>query len=76
MATATTISPDFDTLSLAEQILYVQELWDRIAARAAEGPLTEAWRIELERRIAEDDADPDAGASWEEVRERIRRRRT
>ncbi len=33
-----------------------------------------AWhREELDRRLAEDEADPEAGASWEEVRTRLER---
>lgn len=75
MASATAISAEFDSLSLAEQILTVQELWDKIADRAADKPLSDAWRQELDMRMADDDADPDAGASWEVVRERVRQRR-
>lgn len=75
MASATARSAPFDALTLPEQIHYVQELWDRIAARAAESPLSDAWREELDRRLAEDDADPDGGTPWEVVRERIRQRR-
>lgn len=75
MASATARSPSFDALTLPEQIHHVQDLWDQIAARAAEMPLSDAWREELDRRLADDDADPDGGTPWEVVRERIRQRR-
>ena len=59
-------------LSLAERLELVQELWDSIAADC--DPLTDEQRQDLERRLAEADADPTAGAPWQEVRERIRHR--
>lgn len=72
---ASTGTVDFDALSVSEQILHVQDLWDRIAARAEPGPsLSEPWCAELDRRMAFADANPDAGASWEVVRARVRRR--
>lgn len=74
MAAATSQPAFFDALPVAEQIQFVQDLWDRIGDRASESPLSEAWRDELDRRMAEDDADPEGGAPWEVVRERIRRR--
>ena len=64
-------------LSVAERLELVQELWDSIAADC-EGeawPLTDEQRQDLERRLAEANRDPTGGASWQEVRERIRRRR-
>jgi putative addiction module component (TIGR02574 family) len=62
-------------LPMAERLELVQELWDSIAADCEREPypLTEEQRQDLERRLAEADADPTGGAPWEEVRERIRR---
>jgi putative addiction module component (TIGR02574 family) len=65
---------DFDTLSTAEKILHVQDLWDRIAAAPDEVELTEAQRADLDERLEGHRADPDCGSSWEEVRDRIRSR--
>ena len=63
-------------LSVAERLELVQELWDSIAADCEREPypLTDEQRRDLERRIAEADADPTGGAPWQEVRERIRQR--
>ena len=36
-------------------------------------PIPDWHREELDRRLAEDDADPEAGAPWEEVRSRLER---
>jgi putative addiction module component (TIGR02574 family) len=64
-----------EKLPLEERLELVEALWDSIAADASVDrlPLPEWHRIELERRIAEFDADPEAGSSWEEVRDRLER---
>jgi putative addiction module component (TIGR02574 family) len=63
-------------LSLAERLELVEELWDSIAAERDQQPfpLTAEQRADLERQLAEADADPASGAPWEEVLERIRQR--
>lgn len=63
-------------LSLAERLELVEELWDSIAAECERDSiaLTDEQRADLERRLAEADADPAGGAPWEEVLERIRQR--
>ena len=65
----------FDELSVPEQILHVQELWDRIAAHPEQVPVTEAQRAELRRRLAAHRDDPTAGRSWEDVRDALRAKR-
>ena len=61
-------------LSAAERLELVEELWDSIADDDEALVLTDAQREDLERRLAEVDADPTGGSPWEEVRERIRHR--
>jgi len=61
-------------LSAAERLELVEELWDSIADDDEALVLTDAQREDLERRLAEADADPTGGSPWEEVRERIRHR--
>ena len=64
--------PGFDQLSVDEQIDYVQSLWDRIAATPALLPVPEWHRELLDERLKDCQTNPDAGASWDVVRERIR----
>ncbi|WP_437989611.1 addiction module protein [Sorangium sp. So ce145] len=64
--------PGFDELTVNEQIEYVQALWERIAAREEEVPVPEWHSAVLERRLAEYEAAPDAGRSWEEVEADLR----
>lgn len=60
-----------DRLGVEERLALVEELWDSIAADSAAVPLTEAQRAELDRRIAEHEANPDDVVSWEEVKASI-----
>ena len=64
----------FDDLPVDEQIDYVQNLWDRIAAREDQVPVPEWHREILEERLAEYEADPDAGRPWEQVEADLRTR--
>ena len=73
MSSPTDLS-DFDELTTAEKILRLQELWDRIAANPADVPISDAERALLDERLRAYEAAPDAGASWDEVRRRLRSR--
>lgn len=57
-----------DRLPVEERLILVEEIWDSIAADTAAVPLTDAQRAELQKRIAEDDANPDDVTPWEQVR--------
>ena len=60
--------PGFDALNIDEQIEYVQALWDRIAAKEDRVPVPDWHREILDERLADLEANPDAGRPWEEVR--------
>lgn len=57
-----------DRLGIEERLTLVEEIWDSIAADSAAVPLTEAQRIELQKRIEEDDAHPDDAVPWEQIK--------
>ena len=61
-----------DQFSVAQRILLVEEIWDSIAAEPGEIPLTDAQKQDLQRRLAAYEANPKEGASWEEVKARLR----
>ena len=65
---------DFSKLSIAERIQLAEDLWDSIPEDAADVPLTEAQKAELDRRLEDLERDPDAGESWEVVRARLHER--
>jgi putative addiction module component (TIGR02574 family) len=60
--------PGFDELNINEQIEYVQALWDRIAAKEDRVPVPGWHREILDERLADLQANPDAGRPWEDVR--------
>ena len=57
----------------AERIELAEEIWDSVAASPESVPLTEAQRIELDRRLEAHRNDPTAGDHWDVVRARILR---
>jgi putative addiction module component (TIGR02574 family) len=61
-------------LPLPERLELVEELWDSIAADSANLEMTQEQAAELDRRLAEHDANPDEGVSWSELRDRLRQR--
>jgi putative addiction module component (TIGR02574 family) len=65
----------FDQMSPAERILYVQDLWDRIAEHPGDVPVTDELKTELDRRLAEHRADPSSAVPWETAKARLRTKR-
>ncbi|MCX7046438.1 MAG: addiction module protein [Candidatus Sumerlaeota bacterium] len=66
---------DILELSVPERILLVEDVWDSIAASPETINLTDAQRQELDQRLDDYHANPDAGSPWEDVRARILKRR-
>ncbi len=62
-----------EQLSVAERLVLVEELWDSIAAST---PITDAQRAELDRRLADHEANPEDFVPWEEVHSSITARLT
>jgi putative addiction module component (TIGR02574 family) len=56
-----------DTLPVAERMALIQEIWASIASEPESFPMSDAQGIELGRRVADDDANPDDGVPAEEV---------
>lgn len=63
-----------DHLGIEERLALVDELWNSIAADGAAIPLTDAQRAELDKRVADHEANPDDIAPWEEVKASITER--
>jgi putative addiction module component (TIGR02574 family) len=61
--------PGFDDLPVADQIDYVQALWERIAK--ADVPSPEWHRDVVRERLAEHRANPDEGQPWSDARREI-----
>lgn len=68
---ATNPLPEILKLNISERIQSVEDIWDSIAADAPTVPLTEEQQTELDRRLADADANPGVGMSWSEVKARL-----
>ena len=58
---------DVRGLSVAERILLVEEIWDSIAQTQQTVSLSKSQQQELERRLLDQEQNPDDVVSWEEV---------
>lgn len=58
-------------LPVAERIRLVELIWESVAAVPDAVPVSDELKAELDRRLADFEANPEAGSPWEEVRERI-----
>lgn len=58
-------------LPVEERLELAEAIWDSLEQDAPPSPLPEWQREILDERISEDDADPDAGSPWDEVKRRI-----
>jgi putative addiction module component (TIGR02574 family) len=59
---------EIESLSIDDRLRIVEAIWDSIAVESENLPLTEAQRQELERRLADHDANPDDGIPWDAVK--------
>lgn len=61
---------ELSTLSIDERLLIVQKLWDSIPPEA-EVTVSPSQRVELERRIAAHESNPDSAISEAELKHRL-----
>ena len=60
-----------DRLGVDDRLALVEEIWASICADPGGFPLTDAQRIELDRRVADDEAHPSDVVAWAEVKTSI-----
>jgi len=70
-----TVLKDVLSLSPADRLQLLEEIWDSLAATPEAIPVTDAQRKELARRRRAHARKPRAAKSWEEVRAKLVRRR-
>ncbi len=57
-----------DSMSVEDRIDLVQDIWDSIAIEAGLLPPNPSEKVELDRRLAEDDASPNDTVAWETIK--------
>lgn len=70
-----TVLKEIRSLSVADRLRLLEEIWDSLAATPERIPVTDAQRRELARRRREHARNPSAAKSWAQVRARLRRRK-
>ncbi len=63
-----------DKLNLDHRLVLAQEIWNTIPVDSADVPLTESQRTELDRRLADHEANPNDVVSWQDAQSAIRSR--
>ncbi len=67
-------APDFNQLTIPQRLELIELIWESISDTTEALPMPEWHRAELERRLADADAHPEAGIPWEQVKARLRER--
>lgn len=65
---------DLDAMTVEERISLVTEIWNTITESGNPGLLTDTQRAELNRRVADHEANPDDVVSWEDAKAAALRR--
>ncbi len=63
-----------NSLSIDDRLRLVEEVWNGIVPQDPQPILTDAQKQELDRRLAEHDANPDDVVPWEEVNAELKER--
>ena len=70
-----TVRKEILSLSVADRLQLLEDIWDSLAETPEAIPVTDAQRKELARRRRAHARNPSAAKSWPEVRARLTRRK-
>jgi putative addiction module component (TIGR02574 family) len=69
-----TLPDEIRQLSVPERLQLLEDIWDSVLEDERDLPgLTDAQKMELDRRVAAHDADPTRAIPWSEARARLNR---
>ena len=71
----TMLRQELSSLSRAEKIILVEDLWDEIAKDDGDEPVSPVLAAELDRRLEEFRRHPESGVPWSEVKRQLLGRR-
>ena len=66
--------PQIAAMSIPEKIVFLEDLWDSIAANEQAVPVPQSHISELERRLAQHDSNPGSLLSLQELQQKIANR--
>ncbi len=58
-------------LSVAEKIQIVEDIWDSIGSAPDQLPLSEAEKLELDKRLESYEQNPNEGIEWETLKKNL-----
>ena len=70
-----TVRHELQSLSVADRLQLLEEIWDSLVETPDAIPVTDAQRKELARRRRAHARNPSAGKPWGQIRARLRRRK-
>jgi putative addiction module component (TIGR02574 family) len=65
------LPPEIRHLPIPDRMHLVEEIWNSIAEDEKQFALTDAQKNELDRRLHAQQANPDRGAAWEDVKKKL-----
>lgn len=65
------LNVDIAQMSIAERIQLAEDLWDSILTNPEAIPVTEPQQQELDYRLEQHSQNPEAGSTWQAVKERL-----
>lgn len=66
-----TLLEEIQQLDIAERLQLVEDLWDSVATRTSNFPITEAQKAELDRRLAERASNKPSGVSLDQIAQKL-----
>ena len=66
-----TLLDEIKQLDVAERIQLVEDLWDSVAARSSNFPITEAQKAELDHRFAKRASEKPQGVSLDQIVQKL-----
>lgn len=66
-----TLPDEIQQLDIAERIQLVEDLWDSVAARTSNFPITDAQKAELDRRLAKRASAKPSGVSLDHIAQKL-----
>ena len=64
---------EIQQLSVPERLELINVIWDTLVDSPDALPVSEAQRLELDRRLEAHQRNPEAGIDWEQLREQLRK---
>jgi putative addiction module component (TIGR02574 family) len=69
--TMTTLLKEIQQLDIAERIQLVADLWDSVATRTSNFPITDAQKVELDRRLAKRAPEKPGGVNLDQIAQKL-----